>query len=406
MTGSTAAPAPSMSDVMDEAFKDGMADLTAQGAFEEAPPAPVVDDAPVEVPPEAPAKSTDTIPAATKTGDPAPVVEPAIDPYEGTTPLALTINGQPVTIAEILLADGGGLIPPDKLPMVQDRIMRGMAAEQQVQQLTAQARQSEHTLSQLSHTVGDDTYRGLAALEAIKAESAATLEGSKTMMAMVANPQWVYDLALAHQNGDKATAERMLQDMATRAGQAFQISQMTGLRAADKLQMSGPPPAPLDEQTTLRDAIDTMMAHESYKGLTAEDRAAALDFFGEFADRIVRAASVEEAAKYGVKPGEPIAEYGKMHKFMMGRLTYRQGEAQRTADQEKQLKTTGDAAAFNARVTQNRQPAKAKPKAETPRDPTSGQFAKKDGEPAPKTTKAEKWNSIFEEGMAELNIAR
>lgn len=406
MTGSTAAPAPSMSDVMDEAFKDGMADLTAQGAFEEAPPAPVVDDVLVEVPIEAPAKSTDTIPAATKGGAPAPVVEPAIDPYEGTTPLALTINGQPVTVAEILLADGGGLIPPDKLPLVQDRLMRGMAAEQQVQQLTAQARQSEHTLSQLSHTVGEDTYRGLAALEAIKAESAATLEGSKTMMAMVANPQWVYDLALAHQNGDKATAERMLQDMAQRAGQAFQISQMTGLRAADKLQMSGPPPAPLDEQDTLSRAIDTLMAHESLKGLNAEDRALAIKHFGPFANQIVRAATAEDAAKLGLKPGEAVAEYGKMHAWMLDRVAYRQGEAARATEQQKQLKVTGDAAAFNARVAQSRQPVKAKPKAEPPRDPTSGQFAKKDGEPTPKTTKAEKWNSIFEEGMAELNIAR
>ena len=414
---------PSLSESMDAAFTEGMAGIEADAAAgvavdtsavealatraelaearKEVEPAKEVAKEPAKV--DDPAKGA--TPADAKATDPKAVPDvPAIDPYEGTVPLTLTVNGQPVPVDGILLADGGGLIPPDKLAGIQDRLTRGIQAEATVQRLTEDGRQSAHVLSQLKHTVGEDEYTGLAAFEAMKADRAALASGTNAILGFLNDPQFVYDLALANQNNDTATAAALLKRAMDGASASFENTQLRTIRAADRLQQSGPPPAPIAPEEGLTRAVDTLMAHESLKGLNAEDRAAALRYFGPFAGNIVRAATAEEAQRLGLKPGDAVAEYAKMTAWFEDRLAWRKGEAERATNTEKQLKQTEDAAAFNARISKNRQPVKTEPTKAAKALPDRGDDGRFKDTPKTKRSKAEEWDEIFESGMREANL--
>ena len=411
-----------LAGAMEDAFASGMAELTAAGTLEgmedDAPAlAKAEPDAkaePAKAEPEGKPEATDGAkgeakgeakdgakPAAkaAEAGKEKAAEAPPVDPYEGTTPLTLTVDGRPVAIPELLLADGGALVPPDKLQPLQERITRGIQAEQAVARMTEEGRQSAHVLAQLSHTVGEDTYQGLAAFEAMKAESAAILEGTKAILGYLNDPTFVHNLAFARQTEDAAGVKALIQQAIEASSGAYRVATATGLRAADRLQLTGPPAAPIAPEEGLARAVDYLMSHESLKGLAPEDRAAALRYFGPFAGNVIRAATAEEAAKLGLKPGDPVAEYAKLTPWFEDRLAWRKGEVARAANTEQQVNDRVKAEAFNNRITRNRQSAKpeAKPaKAATqPRDEETGKFKKS----AQQTT-----YDIFAEGMAELNL--
>lgn len=419
-------PVQTLSESMDAAFTEGMAGIEADAAAGVAVDTSAVEALATraelaEVGKEAePAKEAAKEPAKTdepakeaKAADakatPAEPIVPAIDPYEGTTPLTLTVNGQPVALPEVLLADGGGLIPPDKLASLTDRLTRGIHAEATVQRLTEEGRQNAHVLGQIRHTITidgkEEAYQGLAAIEAMKAERLALAAGTNALMGLLNDPEYVYNLALARQNNDAEGADKLLARAMQTASEAFDRYESRALRAADRLQVAGPPAAPIAPDEGLARAVDTLMQHESLKGLNAEDRAAAIRHFGPFAAHIIRVATADDAAKHGVKVGEAVAEFAKMTAWFEDRLAWRRGEAERATNTEKQLKQTEDAAAFNARITKNRQPAKSEPtkatKALPDRDDNTGRF--KDT-PKAKRSKAEEWDEIFESGMREANL--
>lgn len=404
----TAAEPKSMNEAFEAAFADGMSALQSEGVVtaagepadptpEPTPDASPAAEAPAE--PEAPAPD----PAAEPTGAlgaEAQAEPPAEDPLAGTEPFTFEADGKAIPVDGILLADGGAIIPPEKLDAV--RSYFADAAREMTQGRTASARLEAMTreMGTLTHQVGEDTYRGAAAFEVVKAEAAATLEGSKAVIAALANPSIVTELALAYQNNDAARAQQILRDLTERASGAYERTQLQGLRKADRLQMAGVPQAPPSVEQAFSGALTELRQSAAQpqfawlNTLTDDDWKAAERQFGPVKSTIVRPATEAEvrASNGQLRAGTLVRDFGPMLPWLEDRVAYRNAETARTTQTTQQVKDASKAGAHNAAVTGRRQPPKQAAKPSAP--------AIKDERPS----KAAKWNTLFETGMAEIGM--
>src|SRR3990167_811614 len=103
---------------------------------------------------------------ATDTGEPTEPPATADDPLAGTTPFVFSVDGKDETYPAILLADGGAIIPPEKLSEVRSYFYQATATAREAAALRDYAGQLAQTIQGQRHEIGEETYEGRAAFAA------------------------------------------------------------------------------------------------------------------------------------------------------------------------------------------------------------------------------------------------
>lgn len=274
---------------------------------EPTPEPPVADPADVPKEPEPDQPSDPAAPA--KESD-------AIAP----TPLDYTVNGEK-KIADwaLRVGDEGVVVPPQHIGKLQDLIQRDEWQARQNRELYAQSQKYEA----LTHKVGDEEFRGVEAFRQLQAEKAMLDASGGAIMAALADPQFVTDLALAYQSGEQAQVETTLARILTQVKREGEYAQFKTLRDASAQETTV---ARQQETSHVQDAeyqqIVTAIG-QALPALTPEDLKVMADYFGPLRDRIFRPATVAEAQQFHIRPGTIIKDPTVMNQWAQDRATLR-----------------------------------------------------------------------------------
>lgn len=283
--------------------------------------------------PESDAPASDPVdtappePKADVAGDPAPkpTDEPAIP--EGT-PFPYTVNGQQKTVDWALkVGDEGAVIPPQHIGKLQDLIQRDEWQREQNRELYAKTQQYEA----LTHKVGDNEFTGLEAFRQLQAEKAMLDASGGRVIAALADPQFVTDLALAYQSGDQKQVEQVLAGVLQQVQFAGERAQFNALRQAqEQAQTAARQQETTHAQTTeYQNLIGQIGA--ALPALTPDDLREMHDYFGNLKGQIFRPATLQEAQQLGVKPGSIIRDPTMMNQWAQSRAALRQQNAEAIA---------------------------------------------------------------------------
>jgi len=286
-----------------------------QSPFSEEPErssAPATDaatPAPADVPTE-PAPETPSDPAAS-------AKEPdAI----ASTPLDYTVNGEK-KIADwaLRVGDEGVVVPPQHIGKLQDLIQRDEWQARQNRELYAQTQKYEA----LTHKIGDEEFRGVEAFRQLQAEKAMLDASGGAVMAALADPQFVTDLALAYQSGDQSQVESTLARILTQVKREGEYAQFKTLRDASTQETTM---ARQQETSHVQDAEYQQIVSDIGKALpalTPDDLKVMQDYFTPLRDRIFRPATVEEAKQFHIRPGTIIKDPTVMNQWAQDRAALR-----------------------------------------------------------------------------------
>ncbi len=263
-------------------------------------------DAPKEAEPETPSD-----PAASA---PAPADIPS-------TPLAYTVNGQQKTVDWALqVGDEGVVIPPQHIAKLQDLIQRDEWQNAQNRDLYAKTQQYDA----LTHKVGDQEYRGMDAFRQLQAEKAMLDASGGKVMAALADPQFVTDLALAYQSGDQTQVQNVLAGIIQQVKFAGERAQFDTLRTITQQETQA---RQSQESTQVQTQEYTQIIADFGKALpalTPDDLRAMHDHFTAFRSHIFRPATLTEAQQLGVRPGSIIKDPTVMYQWAQDRAKLRE----------------------------------------------------------------------------------
>lgn len=371
----TPSPAPTAPSAAPQAHSHSWAELDAPDPFQ----SPTASDKPD---PELKAlfggetePAPETVPAE-PTGDVVAEPEVEVEPI----PFRYTSDGQESVLEGVHEVPGQGLIvDQEAVPKLKDIVQGHAHMRRQLAELGPRLQRMEQEAGQVTHQVGEQTYRGVAALEAVRAEAHATLEGSKAVIALLAKPKFVRELAMAYQNNDRDAAQAILAEAAQMAAGRYELVQTQGLRKADQMAYAPPAPAALSADVVTsglqRQFGEIAKALETQgTPITPEDVQEAMAAYGPFAESFKRPATAEEARQLQIPVGTPILDVSKTHQWFRARAEFR--------SRERAAKASADAATKDnaARLAQSTPTRPANTRAAAPR-PGQGT---KHPEPAPK----------------------
>ena len=283
--------------------------------------------------PESDATASDPVvpappePKADVAGDPAPkpTDEPAIP--EGT-PFPYTVNGQQKTVDWALkIGEEGAVIPPQHIGKLQDLIQRDEWQREQNQALYAKTQQYEA----LTHKVGDNEYTGLEAFRQLQAEKAMLDASGGRVMAALADPDFVTNLALAYQSGEQAQVQQVLSGVLQQVKFAGERAQFDTLRTiAEQVQTAARQQETTHAQTTEYQGLIAQIG-KALPALTPDDLREMHDYFGNLKGQIFRQATLQEAQQLGVKPGSIIRDPTMMNQWAQSRAAIRSQNAEAVA---------------------------------------------------------------------------
>lgn len=401
-----------MADVKDEANEAFDADVAAAIAEIEAPSdptdsqEPAAEEAPptTEVPetPPAPnevAEVVKEVPSPEKTDGGGAVPQADGDPLAGTTPFSFNgVDGTPRTIDSILLADGGAIVPPDKLDAFKGMLEATDRVHAQNLKLQQDYGQTVAALDGLSHKIGADEYRGVQAFHALQSDLQATVAGAEQVMGRLLDKEYVIALALAYQGQDQESAKQLLNQVVERAAFTYEKSQFSALRSVEQehRQQDATRAEGQAESGAIAGKIDEFMNHPDLKPfLTADDRKAAEEHFSKFRTALVRQATAEDALRSNgqIRAGQKIVDGTLMQDWFLRALAFRKQEQASSRATATAAKAAATAGKINASVQQARQPKKASPAKAPAKVPD-----------APRKSKDAAFHEAFEAAMQDLNI--
>jgi hypothetical protein len=331
--------------------------------------------------PAVPAEPT-TEPDAPIAGDPAPAASTSVDTPE---PVTYTVNGQQKSLDWALkVGDNGVVIPQASVAKFQDTMQRAEWNEQQNRDLYAKTQQYEA----LSHTVGEQEYRGVQAFQQLKADFDQLNVSGGALFQSLNDPNFVVNLALAHQSGDPAAVQAVLDDRRQQVrfvGEKARFDTERGFVSQANQQSET---QSLESQKSREFTSIIEQYGKAFPTLTPDDLTYMRDYFGQMQDKIFRPASMAEAQQYGVRVGQIIRDPTIMTTFAQRQAAINQQSGDRLRAAEK-------AAAENrTRLTNPTAPKpKGKSRATTPTKPNA-KDARFDGDDGTYTA----WKSRLEAG--------
>lgn len=260
-------------------------------------------------------------------GDPAltPDAEPAIP--EGT-PFPYTVNGQQKTVDWALkIGEEGAVIPPQHIGKFQDLIQRDEWQRAQNQELYAKTQQYEA----LTHKVGDNEYTGLEAFRQLQAEKAMLDASGGRVMAALADPDFVTNLALAYQSGEQAQVQQVLAGVLQQVKFAGERAQFDTLRTiTEQVQTAARQQETTHAQTTEYQGLIAQIG-KALPALTSDDLREMHEYFGNLKGQIFRPATLQEAQQLGIKPGSILRDPTMMNQWAQSRAAIRSQNADAVA---------------------------------------------------------------------------
>lgn len=292
--------------------------------------------------PSAPADPTPPAEPDTPSDPAAPVsTDAAIPQY---TPLDYTINGETRNADWALrVGDEGVVIPPQHISRLQDLIQRDEWQSSQNKELYQKTQQYEA----LTHTVGENEYRGVEAFRQLQAEKTMLDVSGAKLLSSLADPTFVTNLALAYQSNDPNEVQNVLAGVIQQVQFAGQKAQFEAIREFANKETQA---AQQQVTTQTQEAEFTGIVREFGRALpvlTPDDLKAMHDHFHQFRDRIFRPATLQEAQQLGVRPGSIIKDPTIMHNWATERAGLRQQYTAATSAAQKAA--TENAARQNAR---------------------------------------------------------
>lgn len=342
-----------------------------------------VESAPADVP---------TVAEPETPSDPAaPATAPADIP---STPLPYTVNGQQKTVDWALqVGDEGVVIPPQHVAKLQDLIQRDEWQNTQNRDLYAKTQQYDA----LTHKVGDTEYRGMDAFRQLQAEKAMLDASGGKVMAALADPQFVTDLALAYQSGDQTQVQNVLAGIIQQVKFAGERAQFDTLKTISQQETQV---KQSQESTQVQSQEYTQIIADfgrALPALTPDDLRAMHDHFTAFRSHIFRPATLTEAQQLGVRPGSIIKDPTVMYQWAQDRAKLREELTAAT-------KATQKAAQENsARQAQPVRPVKSvkKPTKAAPASAKDARFEGDDGSYAAWKKRLEVGKWAHDDQMAE-----
>ena len=364
-TGSDPAPADAAPLTVDAgASPDAAADPTAGDA------APLTD--PVD-------------PAAV---DPAKPADPTDDPLAGTEPLTYTVNGQPVTFEGIYEIKGqGGLIPPDKLDAVRERLAVADTATAQARHWYGVAQEYERQggpakLQQLTEDLATVNAAGGLLAPFFVGKMVQNADG--TVTETPPDVQTLLGLLQQNEDGSIGWNERarglLVKELLLSTKEAKQTLHADA-RSEDQRQR--------DEATHAAQDV------EAFRGILAQYKAALPDLTDDDLQKggdvwwKARATLFRQAgaADKGMALGTRMIDPTAMNDWFTERAAWRAGQKAKDT-------TTTKAGAFNAGQDRGRQPVRGTKPAATVTTAVADATAK----PSKQAT----WSTLLEQGLAEI----
>jgi hypothetical protein len=231
------------------------------------------------------------------------------------------VNGQQKTVDWALkVGDEGVVIPPQNVAKLQDLIQRDEWQAQQNRELYAKTQQYEA----LTHKIGDQEYRGADAFRQLQAEKAMLDASGGKVMAALADPEFVTNLALAYQSGDQNQVQNVLAGIIQQVKFAGERAQFDTLKTISQ-QESQARQSQESTQTQTQEYTQIIQQFgQALPALTPDDLRAMHDHFAAFKSHIFRPATVDEARTLNLRPGTIIKDPTVMYQWAQDRAALRQ----------------------------------------------------------------------------------
>lgn len=249
-----------------------------------------------------------TEPDASTVSDPStPTTSSDPDPFEGSTPLPYTVNGQERTFEGVtVLKDGGAIVDPDALPKLAQRLAE---RDHLYEQSAAKHRdfQALEKATEWQTTGPNGETRMLRGSEAesekrvVMAQLAAEVQAYRTLMA---NPENIRDLVVGNEDGSLAWNQLGVKAFLAELKNAQnELSQ--NARRSYSAQTQPAPAAPFNPQTLAPVAVSKAIELVGANGLTDADK----QWAESLAPRFVRLTTTEDVqANPALVAGQPMIE--------------------------------------------------------------------------------------------------
>lgn len=415
-SGASSTSIPNTGDAAEDHLNAALAEMTAEGVLDDTGAVteradPATDGSPdstndATVSPETKPDATPSAETPAAAAPPGTTEDAKPDPLEGTEPFTYEIDGQVRQFKGILLADGGGLIPPEALDGVRQSLAYADRAIQQNRALTEQVERTNALTFRAKDDAGQDRdFQGTEAFHRLKAEYARIDAEGHTIVGSLGDPQFVINLALAYQDGNKAAALALIKNVTERVHFAGERAHFTSIRdvqqTTQKVTTDAQEAQVVDQ--ALNAQIDAMGRWATAQGvpLTAADLDAARKHFGPFKGALHRDATADELRQYGWKPGQKVIDTPRMHGWFEDRMALRKDAIQRDKDKAAADAARAKSQTFNSGQDKGRQPAR-QTKPATPAAPPAPQ--PDTGRPREKVSHSRAWDDAFDEAMTEINL--
>lgn len=238
------------------------------------------------------------------------------------SPLAYTVNGQNKTVDwAVQVGDRGVAIPQEHIGKLQDLIQRDEWQGQQNRELYAKSKEFDA----LTHTVGENEYRGVEAFRQLQASHAQLDASGGKVIAALADPEFVTNLALAYQSGDQRQVQQVLAGVIQQIQFVGEKAQFESLRhVSQQQQQTAQQQASVQTQDMEYRQIVSDFGR-ALPDLTRDDLAAMADHFAAFRGHIFRPATLAEAQQLGVRAGAIIKDPTVMYQWANDRAQLRKG---------------------------------------------------------------------------------
>lgn len=304
------------SDLMPEA---SAAPETPPPASTESPDPSVTDAPPVDG--TAPVEPAST-PSPDAPADPAAAPAIPFDPetaFADDPVLTYTVNGVQKTHDGIRIVDGSGFIRPSALPDIQRKLGERDHLVDTNRQLYDRTKQFDALTFREGPKGQEKEYRGVEAFAQMRASLVNSDRSGEQAFKALYDPKVVTALALAYQAGDQAEVKRVIAEIADRAlfvGEkaAFEARRTFGEQHQATIQQgdaAGNREARFNENFT--------NAKAALPHLTDADVVEAKEIYGAVKGSLYRAATLEDAQKYGVKVGEELYDPTAVNAWLVKR---------------------------------------------------------------------------------------
>lgn len=292
---------PSLVSVIGEMFGD----------YSDAEPEPEAGSPPVETPESA--NSSEGTAESEPAGSPPASADPEsvpdsstqsltdVDPLDGATPLAYTVNGESRTFDGItVLKDGGAIVDPDALAKLQQRISAHDHLYEQ-QQAQHQKYSDLERLTKWEQTAPDGTKQtltGAQAVEAMRVNGLQATSALRTIVNVLSDPEsfrQLHDVVGSPETGyqlvrNEAAFKQLMREAMLASGEA------TLQAKAHMATLSVRPPAPDPDAASFAEpTITALMQQAGIANLTPADRAFVQGQFPLY----TRPATPQERQAYG-----------------------------------------------------------------------------------------------------------